>query len=288
MFGFNLFLSVAIAVSGIKGPEKIVAGPGPGGFAPSEKIISHRLGDRNISIKVIRYGESIQTCCINVHDNEVTAVEAARSVLENQGGILIKIENNAKRNISFPFKGLTYTFDPNRIFSRVGIMGSLKANGKINPLAIVEVEKFAAEVLNQIPDSVSCLIALHNNSDGDFSVRTYLPGGKRQTDAKEVHADEWQDADDIALTTDQTIFDRMSGFGYNSILQDNINANKDGSLSVFYGEKNRRYINIETQHGKTAQYREMLRKLLSVLDEERTSTAKLILPEETDQSGSFK
>ena len=30
--------------------------------------------------------------------------------------------NNAQRFISFPFKGQVYTFDPNRIFSRAGIL----------------------------------------------------------------------------------------------------------------------------------------------------------------------
>lgn len=273
MYSFNLFFSLAVTVFGAKSPEGNSAAPDPVAFSPSEKIISHRLGDRNISIKVIQYGESMNTCCINVHDDEVTAVQAARSILEKRGGILIKIENNTKRNISFPFKGSVYTFDPNRIFSRKGIMLTLKTKGKINPLAIHEVEKFAAELLKQIPDSISCLIALHNNTNNDFSVRTYLPGGPRQNDASQVYADEWQDIDDIALTTDQDIYSKMASFGYNSILQDNVNVFRDGSLSVYYGEQNRRYINIETQHGKTVQYREMLKKLLSILDDEKKMVA---------------
>ena len=277
MHGLNLVLFLATTFLGIKTP-----GSDPATFAPSDKVISQRLGDRSISIKVTQYGDYVHTCCINLHDDEVTAVDAARSVLEKQGGLLIKIENNYKRNVSFPFKGLIYTFDPNRIFSRTGIMNSLKANGKINPLAIAEVERFAAELLRLIPDSIPCLIALHNNTDGDFSVRTYLPGGKRQTDAKQVYADEWQDIDDIALTTDQFIYDRMAAFGYNSILQDNVNVNRDGSLSVYYGEQNRKYINIETQHGRTAQYREMLKKLLSVLDEEKKPVARLTLANTDD------
>lgn len=268
MYGFNLIISLAVTVFGSKNPEK-----NPITFSPTEKTITHRLGNRNISIKVIQYGESVSTCCINVHDDEITAVEAARSILEKSGGVLIKIENNAKRNISFPFKGSVYTFDPNRIFSRKGIMLTLKTKGKINPLAINEVEKFAAELLKQIPDTISCLIALHNNTNGDFSVRTYLPGGPRQNDASQVYADEWQDIDDIALTTDHDIYTKMASFGYNSILQDNVNVFRDGSLSVYYGEQNRRYINIETQHGKTVQYREMLKKLLTILDDEKKSVA---------------
>jgi hypothetical protein len=276
MYGLHLLFLLATSTTGIKNPETNAIWTNPKQFTPAEKVIFHKLGDKMISLKVSQYGEFINNCCINLHDDEMTAVKAARSVLEEQGGILIKIENNAKRNISFPFKGLVYSFDPNRIFSRTGIMLTLKANGKINPLAVNEVEKFATQILQLIPDSISCLIALHNNTDGDFSVKTFLPGGIRQNDASQVYADDWQDIDDIALTTDQVIYNKMAGFGYNSILQDNINVFKDGSLSVYFGERNRRYINIETQHGKTVQYRDMLKKLLYILDEEKNSLTSMV------------
>ena len=264
------FLSLSVTATGINKPLDDHHGIKPGGrFTPAETTLTHKLGDRMISLKVIQYGPASDICCINLHDDEVTAVNAARSILEQRGGTIIKIENNAQRMVRFNFKGRAYCFDPNRIFSLTGINSTLTSNGKINPLAITEVQKFATALLDMIPDSISCVIALHNNSNGSFSVKTYEPGGKRQTDAKQVYADNWQDADDIALTTDETLFTKMSSFGYNSILQDNINVNKDGSLSVYYGELNRRYINIETQHGKTAQYKEMLGKLLYILEEEK-------------------
>jgi hypothetical protein len=267
--------SLSLALTPVKNTENISAKPFA--FTPSEKIVQHKLGDKMISFKVIQYGSDANTCCVNLHDDETTAVQAARTVLEQTGGLLIKIENKAQRMISFSFKGVLYTFDPNRIFSRAGINVTLQAKGKKNPLAIIEVEKFASRLLQLIPDSASCIVALHNNTDGDFSVKTYRKGGKRQYDAKNVYEDNWQDADDITLTTDEILFTKMSTFGYNSILQDNEKVNKDGSLSVYYGEQNKRYINIETQHGKTAQYKEMLSKLLFFLDEE-----KKLLPSKAD------
>jgi len=268
MPGLALLLSLT-ALFGMKDPGKSYSGVTPKNINGTEKIISQKLGDRTIAFRVTQYGPAIATCCINLHDDEVTAVKAARAVLEQKGGLLIKIENNAQRMISFSFKGTLYSFDPNRIFSATGIKSTLRANKKINPLAIIEVEKFATTLLQLIPDSIPCLIALHNNSNGDFSVKTYQRGGSRQNDASQVYADNWQDIDDIVLTTDEGLFNKMSANGYNSILQDNINVNKDGSLSVYYGELNRRYVNIETQHGKTVQYKEMLDKLLNILDEEK-------------------
>jgi hypothetical protein len=270
MFSLALLFSLTTSISSI---NTFVIPPirheKPARFTPAEKTVQHQLGDKNISFKVIQYGESVSTCCINVHDNEATAVKAARDILEREGGLLIKIDNNAQRLVSFPFKGVVYSFDPNRIFSASGIKLTLTAKGKINPLAITEVEKFAAHLLQLIPDTTSCIVALHNNTDGDYSVKSYQTGGKRQSDAKQVYAADWQDADDIALTTDENLFSKMSALGYNSILQDNVKVDKDGSLSVYYGELNKRYINIETQFGKTVQYKEMLGKLLNILDKEK-------------------
>ncbi|GAB2829074.1 hypothetical protein [Ferruginibacter profundus] len=269
MPGIALLLSLTTTISSILHPAATLPLQKPATFTPAEKTVLHQLGDKTISFKVIQYGESVSTCCVNVHDNEATAVQAARAILEREGGLLIKIDNNAQRLVSFSFKGVLYTFDPNRIFSASGIRLTLTAKGKINPLAITEVEKFAAHLLQLIPDTTSCIVALHNNTDGDYSVKSYQAGGKRQHDAKQVYADDWQDADDIALTTDENLFTKMSALGYNSILQDNVKVDKDGSLSVYYGELNKRYINIETQFGKTVQYKEMLGKLLTILDKER-------------------
>jgi hypothetical protein len=269
MSGIALLLSLTTTVFGITKPVTAPCPVAANAFTPTEKTITHKLGDKIITVKVMQYGEQANNCCINLHDDEVTAVQAAKTVLEQKGGLLIRIENNQQRLITFHFRGVAYTFDPNRIFSRKGIEYTLKTKGKVTAEVVTEVEKFATKLLQLIPDSAGCVIALHNNTDGDYSVKTYQPGGNKQTDAKRVYADSWQDIDDITLTTDESLFNRMSGFGYNSILQDNVKVLKDGSLSVYCGEKSKRYINIETQHGKKDQYKEMLSKLLYVLEEEK-------------------
>lgn len=246
-------------------------------YFPFEKTIFYKLGEKSIPLKVVQYGPSNDILCINLHDNEFTSVEAARSVLELKGGTLVKIENNAQRVIRFRLRGLVYGFDPNRIFSRTGIEQTLRENGRISPQAIDEVERFAQRLLELIPETASCVIALHNNTEEAFSVKSYLPGGDRQSDAVEVHPKEDQDVDDIALTTDRTLFETMSSLGYNSILQDNEKVKRDGSLSVYFGEKNRKYVNIETQHGRMSQYQEMLGKLLDFLN-----SRKLPVPANTE------
>lgn len=232
---------------------------------PSEKTIFYKLSDRNIPVKILQYGDEKGIVYINVHDSEPTSVEAAKKILERNGGTLIKIENNHQRNIRFRLKNLTYTFDPNRIFSREGINQTLRNYGRINKQATDEIEKFAQRLLQLIPDSTSCIIALHNNANQAFSIESYLAGHEKQFDARAVYADSLQDIDDIALTTDSLLYQKMADNRYNTIWQDNKNAKKDGSLSIYCGERNRRYINIETEHGKLNQHIEMLEKLWIIL-----------------------
>ena len=244
-------------------------------FIPVKKTIFYTLGDRTIPLQIVQYGEAKDIICINVHDNETTSVEAAKSILEQKGGTLIKIDNKGQRIIRFRLKGIRYSFDPNRMFSRIGIEQTLRDNKKISNAAIEEVDKFAHRLLEIIPDSTFCIIALHNNTEEAFSIKSYLPGSDRQFDARAVYVDSLQDVDDIALTTDSLLYQKMADNNYNSIWQDNVNVRKDGSLSVYCGERSQRYINIETQHGKVKQYVAMLEKLLNILaDENKESPGK--------------
>jgi hypothetical protein len=213
------------------------------------------------------YGESKELVMINLHDEEYTSVTAAREVLEESGGMLIRLENGNRRNIRFRLNGRNYAFDANRIFSRAGISKSLEENGRVTDAAIAEVEKFAARILELIPGKPSCIIALHNNDDGNFSVQSYLPGNSREKDAKDVYVNPALDPDDFFLTTDSEMHKALAEKKFNSVFQDNENANRDGSLSIYFGEKGIRYINCETEHGKASQYLEMLKAAVQVIAE---------------------
>ena len=229
-------------------------------YSPRTTTISYKIGDRVILIKLFQYGDNPDPFMLNLHDVETTSVLAARRWLELNGGLLIKFENNNQRTISFPLRGVPYSFDPNRMFSRKGITATLKdQGGYISDAAIEEIEKFAARVLQLVPENPSCIISLHNNGNGNFSVTSYLPGNDREKDARLVYADPRQDIDDIFLTTDSLLYSQLAAKKYNSIWQDNVNVHQDGSLSVYCGEKGIRYLNCETQHGKTALYFEMLK-----------------------------
>ncbi len=267
-FFFTTFSFLAFAALADAQPDNMEVPGNPARLVAAEKTVFYKLGDRTLPIRIFQYGDQKNIVCINLHDNEKTSVEAAKAVLELNGGTLIKIENNDQRVVHFRLRGINYAFDPNGIFSREGIEKTLKENSSLNPLAIKEIEKFAQRLLQLIPGNTSCIVALHNNTDEDYSLTTYLSGNERQHDAKAVYKASMQDADDMIFTTDSLLFKKMADHGYNSIWQDNMHVTQDGSLSVYCGENGKRYLNIETEHGKFDQYTEMLGKLLAILTEE--------------------
>jgi hypothetical protein len=232
---------------------------------PVEKRIFHKVGESTVPLKILQYGSSSTPLVfVNLHDNEFTSVKGTKPILEVKGGLFIQIENRRQRNIRFRLRGKNYVVDPNRIFTKEGIAISLRENGPVSALAIEEVYRLGQRILELIPAEASCVFALHNNFNKDFSILSYLPGAGREKDALKVNVDSLQDPDDLILTTDSVFFEQIAAKGYNVILQDNINVKKDGSLSVHFGEKGKPYINLETEHGKTRQYYEMMDFLYSL------------------------
>jgi hypothetical protein len=236
-------------------------------LSSTEKTFHYKLGERKLPIKVKQYGDVKDLVFINMHDDENSSVEATKLLLEKAGGLLIEVDNFQKRNIKFKIGNSIYQFDPNRIFTREGIEQTLMFHHKrVNKRAADEIEKFGQWLVRLIPEKPKCVIALHNNSEGNFTIKNYLPEGDRKGDALNVHFATEQDPDDFVITTDEEIFISMKEEGYNVMLQDNINAREDGSLSVYCGKRNMSYVNLETQHGKMMQYKIMMEKLLNTIN----------------------
>lgn len=234
-------------------------------IAVTEKTIFYKLANNTIPIKILQYGERTDIVFINLHDDEITSVDAAKRILQEHGGMLIEVENNGQRNIRYRLGQYSYKVDPNRIFSKEGIKKSLVQLSRTSVKAIDEAAKLGERILELIPEQTKCVIALHNNTPGLFSAIEYTPGNKRSIESKKVYINPDQDADDFFLTTDNSLYEKLADKGFNTILQDNKNCTEDGSLSVYCGKRNTRYVNCETEHGKTEQYYEMMKALFSSL-----------------------
>jgi hypothetical protein len=229
------------------------------------KIIYYQLGDTRIPIHITSFGNNEDLVFINLHDNEFTSVEAAMPVMEENGGMLIRIDNQRQRVIRFGYHGDRYAFDPNRMFSDTGIYETLKEQSQYEASAAAEIKKFSERFLSLLPPKANCIFALHNNTDGGFSVLSYQEGGEYEGDARKVYRNPAEDPDDLIFTTDQKIYEKSVTFGFNSILQHNKKAARDGSLSVWAGENGWKYVNVETEHGKVLKFREMILMLVEAM-----------------------
>lgn len=218
----------------------------------------YRLGDVNIGIVVYKYNDNPGIILISPHDDEVTAIEVSKEVLRKTGGTLIKINNNKQRLISFNIHGSLFQFDPNRIFSPKGIVMSLTRYSHYSPAAVSKINAFAKFILSKIPANTRNVIALHNNHKGKYSIDTYDSNGNQYRDSRAVYTDSSRNKDDFFLTTDEVFYNKIRGYRYNVTLQNNETAKDDGSLSIYYGRKNKSYVNVEAEHGKSDEQLKML------------------------------
>jgi hypothetical protein len=230
--------------------------------------VSHHpvaLGDTSFTIQLTIYDSSSKLLFVHVHDDEQTAKEATHSFLEHHGGTLISIQNNGERLITFPFKGKSYTFDPNRMFTRKGIIESLQIFQPFNAKAVPEVERFANSLIQMFPAN-SYVIATHNNTDNKYSIHSYLPAGDLPGEAAKVYISENMDPDDFVFTTDSRIFAGLQKRDISVVLQKKKPATDDGSLSILFGRKKKAYTNVEVEHGHLEAQRQLLEAVAGIVN----------------------
>ncbi len=201
---------------------------------------------------------------IHLHDDEISSAEAAKKVLVQTGGILIELENNGKRLVSFKKGGKKFQFDPNRIFTAKGRSQNLHyLNKTVTPAATSSVKAFATFILKKIPKSVVTLVAVHNNQNGNYSISSYKPGTSK--DVLKWYKNPKRDPDNFFIVNNNEMYKGMKRRGFNAVLQNSLKATDDGSLSIYYGKKNLVYVNIETQKGNTEEQVKMLNVVFSIL-----------------------
>ncbi|HYE57974.1 MAG TPA: SapC family protein, partial [Rhodothermales bacterium] len=114
-------------------------------------------------------------------------------------------------------------------------------------------------------DTARIVVTLHNNTEANYSTRSYLPGGEYAADAADVYLSPSADPDDFFFVTERPLFDALKRRGFNVVLQDNARVTDDGSLSVLAARRGQRYVNVEAQHGHRRQQERMIHALLDVL-----------------------
>ena len=212
-----------------------------------EKIVAFQIGETRLDTRVRVFGRSSLTM-VNVHDDEQASVDAALVVLRKHGGRLIELVHTGKRRVVFKLNGQEYHFDPNRIFSKTGVRLTLRSEGSIPEEAYEAVDVFAAQFIDYFKlHKREGFITLHNNGDGEFSIKSYQPGAELAADTDELYVNPQSDPDDFYFVTRKVDFDALQENKLNVILQDNTIRRDDGSLSVMAGRRGLPYINVEAQ-----------------------------------------
>lgn len=222
-------------------------------FSTSAIAAPYRLGDTTIDLSIS--GRSGQNIYIHLHENERTALLAAKQFLRHHSGKLISISHQGGRYVRFMLNGKRYQFDPNRIFTNNGLNRTLRAHSShVSADAIAVVAKLATDIKEMLGHHD--IVSLHNNANE--SIRSYLAGGKFARDAARVAYVPNQNPHNFFLVTEVSKFELLKGKGYNVVLQNNRHVTDDGSLSVYAARQGIPYINVEAAYGAQAAQVKML------------------------------
>lgn len=234
---------------------------------PDSVTAIYKLGSASVAYKTTCYDPQSAVVFVNVHENENTSVAAAKQVLDSMRQYcLVELQFNKKRLINFNLNRKNYSIDPNRIYTQIGAKATLKKYNKYYTDDVLHaVTRMAQHYISSYIDNKQVIVALHNNSDGDYSVLSYSAAGEYAKDAVDVYINEQQDADDFFYTTERKFFEFFKSRKYNAVLQDNSSATDDGSLSIYCAKKYIPYINIEAGSANLSTQEEMIRVVLKLV-----------------------
>jgi hypothetical protein len=192
-----------------------------------------------------------------MHDNENTAVAAADSIVSQHGGRFIELKHKGKRWLEIKtIDKSSFCFDPNRIFTDLGIYKTLRTCLSYSSQNQKLVKNFSQFITDSLLYEPKLIIALHNNVNG-YSINEYLEKGLYRHNADKTFVNKDLSPHDFYLVNDSIHFDYFQRLNYNVVLLSK-NADDDGSLSVFCQQKKIPYINVEAKEGHFQEQYKML------------------------------
>ena len=242
----------------------------PGRLPPGAQVQQLSLGNTSLAV-VSSPGSRPGLCFINLHENEQTAVQAARGVLAERGGTLVELRARGRRLLAFRRGWRWCALDPNRIFSANGLEATLRQHGCTAAAMGATVQPLRDALLAALPtDPETPIVALHNNQGGSYSVLQYVQGGAHAADAAAVALPNPDTPQDFFVVTRTAHFDWLVQRGYNTVLQASAGAGAaadDGSLSLWALRQGRAYVNVEALNGRLAEQRTMLLAVCDMADQ---------------------
>jgi hypothetical protein len=186
---------------------------------------------------------------VSLHEDEVTCHQTLLRLLPNLDFCsFYQLKQFGHRNIQGTFSKKSFEFDPNRMFSEVGLKASLSSLNKRKYTSDIfnEINGFANSILKEITSVLEndYVVALHNNWNEKFSILSYI----NSADTDSIFVADTLEPDHFYLVTQLPDYQFFKSKNRNVVLQ-SPSAPDDGSLSIYCQKKNIPYINIEVEWG---------------------------------------
>ena len=230
----------------------------------SEKTVI--VGETRVRVvvdDVKRKGESALVY-FHPHENEHGSAVVTRHVIQQSGGKLVEIRSQGDRLITFKLKGATYSFDPNRMFTDIGLAHSLTHFGPTSEPALAAGRKLRNAVLAELGNGKVPIVAVHNNAEDGITALSFRSDGPLSAQAAKIAVNPKESAHNFFLVLDDGLFDRLHHQGFNTVLQA-ANPPDDGSLSVYCQQHQWQYVNVEAAESDMNKQERMLAALSDAL-----------------------
>jgi len=225
--------------------------------------------DNSLYIKKLESDKNTHIGFIAIHNNETDAIKTLISAVEDYGGIgyiFLNISRPSQRIIGVKYNRFYFLYDPNRVFTKDGIIKTLMHYNRhffyIKNSALKYLSFISSKILNTIEiKKKKYIISLHNNvNKGNFSIK-YFISNKYKTLFKRR-----DEPKNVVLVSQERLFEKFSDLDINLVLLNG--KDDDGSLGYFCVKNNIPYINIETRFYDIKRQREILRKILEKIKED--------------------
>ncbi|PKL13970.1 MAG: hypothetical protein CVV50_02910 [Spirochaetae bacterium HGW-Spirochaetae-6] len=212
-----------------------------------------------------------------IHHNEYEAQKVMEWALENIGGTGYNFINRRRprqRTLREGRGKLSYLFDPNRIFSREGILKNLRHYNGIflhsrryrtyEKRVISHIfENYAAKIRSLLPlDKKKYLIALHNTMNkSKFSLLNY-----RKKFGYTIYQNPDLHPKNFALVIRYEDFVKLKEAKINVVWQkETKKIQDDGSLAHYCKKNGYRYINVEGRFGDMEEHKKMVQTIYDLV-----------------------
>jgi hypothetical protein len=166
-----------------------------------------RMPLSGIDVRLLVFGHhAADVLLYNMHDNENTSALAGRIISQKYKGEYYELIHNGKRHISFLLGEDSIHIDPNRIYTDTGVWLQLQKNKITDTLAYQIVATWRDSLLAQLNiKDRTLVIALHNNTEDNYSFKSYLPGQEYEKEAHCFYKGCTPDYDDFFFVTNHKI-----------------------------------------------------------------------------------